>query len=111
MIKAVTAMHALAHERRLEVFRRLVKAGAGGLAVGELVEATGLNFSTVSAQLLRLSNSHLVNKERRGRSIVYSANYQTMQALITFLVEDCCQGDADVRIAPDAATCHTGASS
>lgn len=89
-------MSALAHEGRLDLFRRLVKAGTEGLAVGELVNASGLNFSTVSAQLLILANSELVHKDRRGRSMIYTANYTTVQNLIAFLMEDCCQGNSDI---------------
>jgi len=99
IISAVEAMGALAHESRLNLFRRLVKAGTDGMAVGQLVDATGLNLTTVSAQLLILQNNNLVRKDRHGRSIIYSANYTTMQSLITFLVKDCCRGNADVQSA------------
>ena len=115
-LTAVNAMSALAHEGRLGLFRRLIQAGTDGLAVGELVEACGLNFSTVSAQLLVLANADLVSKDRRGRSFIYFANYSSIRNLLSYLMKDCCQGKADIikplaGIAGDATECspRTGA--
>lgn len=107
---AVTAMSALAHEGRLDLFRRLIRAGTSGRAVGELVEASGLNFSTVSAQLLILANAGLVHKSRSGRSMIYTADYASIRNLIAFLMKDCCQGNSDI-ITPLAALADTGSDS
>jgi len=79
----------------LSLFRQLITAGPNGHAVGYLVEHTQQNFSTISAQLLVLANAQLVDKRRVGRSIVYSANFATMQNLLGFLMRDCCQGNID----------------
>lgn len=108
MIDAVTAMSALAHEGRLDLFRRLIRAGQTGMAVGELVDACQQNFSTVSAQLLTLSNAGLVGKNREGRSIIYFANYDAMRNLMSFLMKDCCQGNAQI-ISPLAALANASA--
>jgi ArsR family transcriptional regulator, arsenate/arsenite/antimonite-responsive transcriptional repressor len=93
---AVAALSALAHEGRLEIFRRLVKAGDAGLAAGEIARATGVLPNTLSSNLGILSAAGLVSSRREGRSIIYQAAYPQMGALLAFLVEDCCCGAPEV---------------
>ncbi len=110
MSNAITGLSALAHEGRLDVFRRLVQAGPEGLAAGALARAAGVNLPTASAQLAVLTNAGLITKRRAGRSIIYHADYDAMRALISFLMEDCCRGRAEIltplaQVAADAACC------
>ncbi len=90
---ALNGLSALAQEGRLAVFRLLVKAGPGGLAAGEIARRTDTAPNTLSAQLLLLANAGLVRARRDGRSIIYSADYDSMSALLLFLTEDCCGGN------------------
>lgn len=89
-IDAVKALGALAQESRLEVFRLLVRKGASGMAAGELSEHFGVPPATMSFHLKELSNAGLIASRRESRSIIYAANYGQMQALIDFLMENCC---------------------
>ena len=93
---AVTALSALAHEGRLEIFRLLVKAGEPGLAAGEIARATGVLPNTLSSNLNILSVAGLVSSRRDGRSIIYTAAYDRMRDLLAFLMEDCCGGAAAI---------------
>jgi DNA-binding transcriptional ArsR family regulator len=90
---AVAALSALAHPGRLEIFRLLVRAGAPGMAAGEIARATGVLPNTLSANLNILSGAGLVSSRRDGRSIIYTAAYERMRELLAFLMEDCCAGD------------------
>ncbi len=90
--RAVTALGALAHEGRLAVFRMLVQAGADGVAAGEIARRLGVPANSLSANLTILSHAGLVESRREGRSIIYTAAYERMAALLGYLVEDCCQG-------------------
>ncbi|MBI5940237.1 MAG: helix-turn-helix transcriptional regulator [Caulobacterales bacterium] len=90
---AVVALSALAHPGRLAVFRLLVKAGAEGLPAGRIAEATGSLSNTLSANLNILTQAGLARSRRDGRQIIYTADYDVMRGLLTFLVEDCCQGE------------------
>jgi len=90
---AVAALSALAHPGRLAVFRLLVKAGAEGLPAGRIAEATGSLSNTLSANLNILTQAGLARSRRDGRQIIYTADYDAMRGLLTFLVEDCCQGE------------------
>ncbi len=98
---AVVALSALAQEHRLALFRLLVQAGVRGLPAGVIAEALGVPASSLSFHLAQLSRSGLIRQERQGRSLIYSADYKAMNALVGFLMENCCGGAA---CAPDAAT-------
>ena len=93
---AVAALSALAHPGRLDVFRRLVRAGPEGLAAGEIARATGSLANTLSANLNVLAGAGLVSSRRDGRSIIYAAGYERMRELLAFLMEDCCGGNAEI---------------
>ena len=90
---AVDALAALAHAGRLAAFRLLVEAGPGGMAAGDLARALAVPPSTLSANLNLLAKAGLVNGRRDGRSIIYTADYATMRALIGFLTDNCCGGE------------------
>jgi len=93
---AVTALSALAHPARLEVFRRLVRAGSDGMAAGDIARATGSLANTLSANLNILAAAGLVTARRDGRSIIYAAGYERMRELLGFLMEDCCAGNPQI---------------
>lgn len=94
--KAVEGLGALAHPGRLEAFRLLVKAGAEGLAAGELARLTGAKPNTLSTNLGVLAAAGLVSSRRDGRSIIYTAGYDRMRELLAFLMEDCCGGEPEI---------------
>ncbi len=96
MKQAVPTISALAHEGRLTLFRLLVQAGDEGLPAGAIAKAAKVNLTTSSAQLGILAGAGLVSTQRRGRSILYRANYQRVSALLAFLMKDCCQGRAEI---------------
>ena len=89
---AVEALSALAHASRLAVFRLLVRAGPDGLPAGEIAREVGVLPNTLSTHLTILAHAGLVQARRDGRSILYSADYAGMRALLGFLMEDCCAG-------------------
>lgn len=90
---AVGALAALAHDGRLAAFRRLVEAGRDGLAAGDLARALAMPPSTLSANLSLLAQAGLVIGRREGRSIIYTADFAAMRALIGFLTDNCCGGE------------------
>src|SRR6266436_2175447 len=89
---AVAALGALAQETRLEVFRLLVQKGPDGLAAGEIGDRLGLPSPTLSFHLNQLRFAGLVTSRRKSRSIIYTANFKTMNELLAYLTEDCCGG-------------------
>ncbi len=92
-ITAVSALGALAHETRLQIFRLLVRAGAEGLAVGKIAEALGVEANgRLSFHLKELVAAGLASARQQGRFIYYSTNYAAMNELLRYLTEDCCGG-------------------
>ncbi len=101
---AVSALAALAHDRRLAVYRTLVVAGPDGLAAGAIAQALDVPPSSLSHHLGLLEQAGLATVRRAGRSLFYAADFAAMRALIDFLTEDCCRG-----LAPLAETaCQPG---
>lgn len=90
---AVTALGALAHETRLEVFRLLVRAGNDGLAVGRIAEGLGIEANgRLTFHLKELVAAGLATSRQEGRFVYYSTNYAAMNELLRYLTEDCCGG-------------------
>ena len=87
---AVTALSALAQEHRLALFRLLVQAGDKGMSAGTIAEALGVPNSSLSFHLAQLRHAGLILQERQHRSLIYRANYPVMNALVTYLTENCC---------------------
>jgi ArsR family transcriptional regulator, arsenate/arsenite/antimonite-responsive transcriptional repressor len=89
---AIEALGALAQEHRLALFRLLVQAGERGMAAGEIADALGIPNSSLSFHLAQLNRAGLIRQERQHRSLIYRANYAAMNALVGYLMENCCAG-------------------
>lgn len=92
--EAVTALVALGQESRLSVFRLLVQAGPEGMAATRIAEALGIPASSLSFHLKELTHAGLIIQTKAGRSLIYSANFEAMNAVLAFLTENCCGGNA-----------------
>ncbi len=105
---AIEALAALAQETRLAIFRLLVRQGPDGIPAGTIGDRLDIPAPTLSFHLAQLSHAGLVASRREGRSILYAADYRGMNALLTYLTEDCCQGRPELCIgaacSPSAAT-------
>ena len=98
------ALAALSAHARLSVFRTLVQAGPAGLAAGRIAELTGMVPSSLSFHLKELAHADLVEPRQDGRFIIYTARFDTMNALIGFLTDNCCGGNP---CSPSGAACAT----
>ena len=98
---AVAALAALAQDSRLDVYRLLVQAGPDGLPAGQVAAALKLAPNTLTFHFDRLRGAGLVSVRRDGRSMIYAARYDTMNALLAYLTENCCKG-APERCLPTA---------
>lgn len=90
--KAISALSALAQDHRLAVFRLLVQAGPEGKAAGDIAAALELPASSLSFHLAHLTRAGLITQRRESRSLIYSADFVAMNALVGFLTENCCGG-------------------
>ncbi|WP_040854850.1 metalloregulator ArsR/SmtB family transcription factor [Phyllobacterium sp. YR531] len=94
--KALEAFGAISQRSRLDILRLLVKAGADGIAAGEIADAIQGKQNTTSTNLAILTRSGLIAASREGRSVIYRADYSGIGALLAFLLEDCCGGRAEI---------------
>ncbi|GGE52168.1 transcriptional regulator [Agaricicola taiwanensis] len=107
--QALGAFAALSQGTRLRIVRLLVEAGPEGLPAGAIGEAMdGASSSRMSFHLSQLEQAGLVTSRREGRSIIYSAAYPALSALVDFLMRDCCRGHPEVCAPAMAAlsSCH-----
>jgi len=92
--QAVKALAALAQDTRLAIYRLLVQRGPGGLSAGTIAERLALPGATLSFHLKELANAGMVESRQDGRFVYYSANYEQMNGLLSYLTENCCQDES-----------------
>lgn len=93
---AVEMLGALAQEHRLRIFRRLVKVGPSGMASSDIADAVGISPTGASFHLRELERAGLVEATRQGRFIRYAIHVESIRKLLTYLTEDCCQGQPEL---------------
>jgi len=93
---AILALAALAQPTRLDVFRLLVRHEPEGLAAGDIAKALAVPQNTMSSHLSILSRAGLVSARRFSRSIVYRADLTRLQAVVLFMLKDCCDGRPEI---------------
>lgn len=101
----IRSLAALAQEVRLRVFRALVVAGPEGMTPSVLAEQLGVAPTALSFHLKELTHAGLVSQERQGRNLVYRASFETMNDLLGYLTENCCQGAACLPASSTTCTC------
>lgn len=90
--QALLSFGALSQETRLRILRMLVVAGPEGLAAGLIAEQAGVTASNVSFHVKELERAGLVSSRRESRSILYTAEFDALNGLLRFLMENCCAG-------------------
>ena len=89
----IKALAALAQTNRLQIFRSLVVKGPDGLTPAVIAEQLGIPANTLSFHLKELMHADLITQERSGRNLIYRAQYDRMNAVLTYLSQNCCQGE------------------
>ncbi len=99
------ALAAIAQPVRLRIFRALVVAGIDGQTPGKLTETLGIPGTSLSFHLKELTHAGLVSQTRDGRNLIYRADFQRMNALLSYLTDNCCAGAACAVTNPVCKTC------
>ena len=97
----IKALAALAQPHRFQIFRSLVVKGSEGLTPALMAEALGMPANTLSFHLKELMHADLISQERSGRHLIYRAQYDRMNAVLAYLSQNCCQGQASELIPDD----------
>ncbi|MGE0055534.1 MAG: ArsR/SmtB family transcription factor [Hyphomicrobium sp.] len=93
---AIEMLTALAQEHRIKIFRLLVRVGPSGLPSSEIADRIGISPTSASFHLKELDRSGLLVSTRQGRFIRYAVHIAAMRGLLTYLSEDCCQGQPEL---------------
>jgi ArsR family transcriptional regulator len=88
---------AMATEARLRIMQLLLSAHPEGLVVGEIQEELAIPNSTLSHHLDKLRNEDLVQVQREGTFLRYTANTHALQELLGFLYAECCTRNKAVK--------------
>ena len=99
---AVKSLAALAQESRLAIFRSLVQAGPEGLPAGQLAETLGISPSSLTFHMKELTHAGLAVSRQEGRYVIYSAQINSMNALLAYLTDNCCGGNPSHPSPPSA---------
>jgi len=81
---------AMGTEPRLRIMQLLLKAHPEGLVVGDIQNELEIPNSTLSHHLDKLKNEDLVQVQREGTFLRYTANTTALQELMQFLYAECC---------------------
>ena len=100
--QALNMLGALSQQTRLRIVRRLVQCGESGACAGDIGKQVGASSSGVSFHLSMLENAGIVTSQRRSRHMIYRANFDDLGALMSFLLNDCCDNHPDIRACCDA---------
>lgn len=84
------ALKELGHPTRLAIFKRLVKAGEQGVAVGAVQEELNVPGSTLSHHISSLASAGLIKQRREGRVLYCVVEYEKLLAVIAFFQDECC---------------------
>lgn len=94
---ALKVISALSNGTRLQIIRYLVNRDTEGASAGDVAESAGASSSGASFHLSALENADLVTSERQSRKIIYRANIEKLGGLMSFMLNDCCDGHPDIR--------------
>jgi ArsR family transcriptional regulator, arsenate/arsenite/antimonite-responsive transcriptional repressor len=81
---------AMGTEPRLRIMQLLLSAHPEGLVVNEIQDELEIPGSTLSHHLDKLKNEELVNVERMGTYLRYTANTEALREILQFLYAECC---------------------
>jgi DNA-binding transcriptional ArsR family regulator len=81
---------AMGTEPRLRIMQLLLTAHPEGLVVGDIQEELDIPNSTLSHHLDKLRTEGLVEVQREGTFLRYTANTGALQELLQFLYAECC---------------------
>ncbi len=95
LVEAAQGFAALGSESRLQVVLTLVKAGRGGLTVGDIQTRTGMAASTLAHHLKFLASAGLVTQEKAGRSVINRAEFDNLEWLAGYILNECCVDEGE----------------
>lgn len=94
--KTATLLQQMGNKTRLEIVRLLVRAGSGGMPVGDIQLQLDIPGSTLSHHIAKLRGVGLVIQSRMSTTLYCSIDYAVIDGIISFLSDECCAANADL---------------
>ena len=95
---AAKQLEALGNATRLAIYRDLIEVGHKGSPVGEIRKKLNIPASTLSHHIAKLVHAGLITQDRDSRTLYCKADFTNMDALMTFLVKNCCAEDSCIQV-------------
>jgi len=92
------AFKELGHVTRLAIFKRVVKSGSQGIAVGDIQDQLSIPGSTLSHHVSSLAAAGLIKQRREGRTLYCVAQYPRLMEVLHFLQDECCADECGKNI-------------
>jgi ArsR family transcriptional regulator len=90
VVKYADMFSAIGTEPRLRIMQLLLSAHPEGLVVGDIQSELEIPNSTLSHHLEKLKTEGLVEIQREGTFLRYTADTGALQELLQFLYAECC---------------------
>ena len=100
--QALAALGALSHAQRLAIHRMLIQRGSAGLPAGTIAARLAVPPSSLTFHLQRLHRAGLIRQRRSSRQLIYSADFDRMNALVAYLTENCCGNEKTLTVCAPA---------
>ena len=97
VVKYADMFSAMGTEPRLRIMQLLLTAHPEGLVVGDIQGELEIPNSTLSHHLDKLKTEGLVEVQREGTFLRYTANTGALQELLQFLYAECCTRNRAVK--------------
>lgn len=97
----------LGNPTRLQIVRTLVRAGSGGLPIGELQAHLDVPASTLAFHLRGLVTAGLVTQQKEGRMVRCTPNMKAINETLAFVKEHCCAGYGSRVASPSTISAQT----
>ena len=94
--RALAGFAVLSEPTRLRILKALVVAGPDGMRAGDIGIAVGASPSRASFHLSSMTDSGLIRARRQARHVIYDVDFAHIGALLSFVLHDCCRGNAVV---------------
>jgi ArsR family transcriptional regulator, arsenate/arsenite/antimonite-responsive transcriptional repressor len=97
VVKYADMFSAMGTEPRLRIVQLLLSAHPEGMVVGDIQGELEIPNSTLSHHLDKLRHEDLVEVQREGTFLRYTANTAALQELLQFLYAECCTRNKALR--------------
>src|SRR5580658_2335961 len=97
VVRFADMFSAMGTEPRLRIMQLLLSAHPEGLVVGDIQSELEIPNSTLSHHLDKLRNEELVEVQREGTFLRYTANTEALRELLQFLYAECCTRNKALR--------------